>query len=469
MAKISVESSEIMAAVAMLMPPATLDAYLKKGFVGLVSFLKDGRELATSGKVVYPPGNVKQEFLKAFIVFGAEGNPYFIDKDFLTAAAQGISAAKSIRDWVPGRSKESGVPITKPVCDKVFLTGDEWPKEVQQYQVKAYGFNAYNSSDLICQWNNPKGISFFGVSLKKKPTESSPDPTIINKAFDSVLQGPEYADIKEEVVKARTKYFAGVIRKAVKAGYLTFINGTLPTDDEALMKIKVNMPNFAKKSMALIDIKGKGVIDLKNPLKQPALNQHKGIFKIKDGQNWREFAKGEMRKPELSMRAFVNAQVASKDSVYTSMVKVLNQYSELFAESLLNLVLKTKLYDKLDDNAFAFALVTGIGTLDSNLVPTISVEQAKGLHTVLCGISALNKGDKKYEMVLDDEKNDASDAAKVYFKLMKGKVVVLDMNLRYKGGFTSQPQFFATIAESPPGKNFKEILREQYGKKCIVP
>ena len=41
---------------------------------------------------------------------------------------------------------------------------------------------------------------------------------------------------------------------------------------------------------------------------------------------------------------------------------------------------------------------------------------------------------------------------------------ILDLQLRYKGGFTSQPQFQATLT-----KDFKEILSEQYGKKCKTP
>ena len=48
--------------------------------------------------------------------------------------------------------------------------------------------------------------------------------------------------------------------------------------------------------------------------------------------------------------------------------------------------------------------------------------------------------------------------------LKKGKIDILDLQLRYKGGFTSQPQFQATLT-----KDFKEILTEQYGKKCKTP
>ena len=139
MANIGIEVSEIMAGVAMLMTPSKLDEY-SKDFQGLVNFLKEGEKLAKSNKIEYGTSNDKNEFLKAF-------NP--TDKDFLKEAAIGISAAKSIRGWVPGRSKESGVPITNPVCDKVYLTGDTWPKSVQKFQVEAFGFKSYNSSDII--------------------------------------------------------------------------------------------------------------------------------------------------------------------------------------------------------------------------------------------------------------------------------------------------------------------------------
>jgi len=459
MANIGIEVSEIMAGVAMLMTPQTLDKY-SKDFSGLVNFLKEGKKLANSDKFVYSEG-LKQKALQAF-------NP--TDRDFITAAVQGISAARSIRDWVPMRSKESGTAITKPVCDKVFLTGDKWPQEVSKYEVEAYGFKSYNSSDIIFQWKNPRGLAYYGVSLKKKPSVQDPDPTLINKAFDSVLEGKGEKEIKEldkikkDIENERTKYFARVVREAVKAKYLT-IKGTLPSSDEALMKIRVygEVKNVfkAKEKFALINIKGRGRVDLLNPLKQTDPN----IFQIKDGKSYREFKKGELRDKKLSMRAFVNSRVASNDSVFNVMVKVMNKYSDKFASSLLNLVLKTNLYKELDENQFAFALVTAAGSIDKEGNPkNLDKIPAKGLYTVLCGLSALNKGSSKYEMVLDKQKNKDSDGAKVFLILKKGKISILDLQLRYKGGFTSQPQFQATLT-----KEFKEILTEQYGKKCKTP
>ena len=255
------------------------------------------------------------------------------------------------------------------------------------------------------------------------------------------------------------------MREAARKGYLQLKKGqSLPTNDEELMKIKLDGRGknwIAKDKMFLINVKGKGKVDIKNPSNQtdPLL------FQVKVGNNYREFEKGEMRNPEISMRAFVNEKVGSVDSIYKVMLKVMNKYSDIFANSLLNIILKKNLYKELDENQFAFALITGVGDIDSKGNPkNLRVERAKGLYTILCGLSALNKGPSKYEVVLDDEKNSKSGAAKVYFILKKGKINVLDLELRYKGGFTSQPQFLGTLAPM-----FEDILKEQYGKKCKMP
>ena len=275
----------------------------------------------------------------------------------------------------------------------------------------------------------------------------------------------ELGKIKQEVQEARTKYFARVVREAVKAKYIKIGKGSLPTNDKQLMGIRVygEVKNVfkAKEKFALINIKGKGRLDLINPLKQTDPN----IFQIKDGKSYREFKKGELRDKRLSMRAFVNGKLASTDSVFNVMVKVMNKYADKFASALLNLVLKTNLYNELDENQFAFALVTAAGSIDKDGNPkNLGVIKAKGLYTVLCGLSALNKGPSKYEMVLDKQKNKDSDGAKVFLTLKKGKINILDLQLKYKGDFLGQPQFAATLT-----KDFKDILTEQYGKKCKTP
>jgi len=474
MANIGVEASEVMGAVAMFMTPKQIQDYSKDN-IGLMTFFNEGKKIAKSDKIVYPSGT-KDKFLKAF------EDPH--DKDFLLAAVSGMSASIAIRKWVPtrsGQTAKNAVISANKIPEKVFLTGDSWPKEVQQFLVARDGFDSYNSSDYIIKWKNPKGLSYYGISLKKKKTPKAPDPTIINKVFDSILQSSNpkeienFKKINEDIDEAKNKYFARVVREAAKTNppgskkpYLKFVKGqTLPNNNKELMKIKIDMPGFAKQSMNLINIKGTGKIDLQKAKNQPETTAHKTIFKIKPKgeKDYREFSKGEMKNLGLSMKAFVNKKLASKDSVYNAMLPAINKYADKFAAALINLILKIKLYESLDDTKFAFALVTGIGDVAKDGTPKVSPGRLESLHTVLCGLSALQDGGKtKYEMLLDDEANKKSDGAKVFFKLKKGDINIIDLNLRYKGSFTAQPQFQATISN-----DFKDILTEQYGKICRQP
>jgi hypothetical protein len=424
--KLFVEPSEIMAAVAMTYTVTNLKKILKES--DLIEFIKDGEKIAKSDKIQYGNDTAKNEFLRAF-------DPK--EKTFLDEAAKGISAALSIKNWLLSIN-DRGVKVSNPVASKVFMTGDVWPKEVQKFQVEAFGFKQYNSSDIIIKIE--KG--YYGVSLKKKATIKSADPTIINKAFDTVLLGKDFNNLKLEVKLLRAKYFSKVIKEATTQKGPLRIIGNLPSNPEQLYLTKIQ-DTVSGGTRAIIDLKGYGIINLKDQKKSEK----------------RLFPSEIIKDPKKSMRTFVNMKLASTDSIYNELVKVMNKYSEIFAKSLLNLVLKTNLYKELNDNSFAFALVNAVAKLDKDNNPIIEVDTAKALHTILCGLGALNKGIKKYELVLDKSKNDKSDAAKVYLILRKGKINILDMELRYKGGFTSQPQFFATIS-----KDFSTLLYD----KCLT-
>jgi len=455
---VGIEVSEIMAAAAMLMNPKDLDTYHKNGFKGLVDFLKAAKKLASTDKFVFGAG-LKTKAMMAFQ--GQDGgditntNPPY--NEWLIASVQGISAAKSIRAWAPNRAKQSKTNIKSVVCESVFLTGNTWPSEIQKFQVSAYGFESYNSSDIVLKFPlSGKGLAYYGISLKKKPAIKSLDPTLINKAFDTVLKGrPDFKKIEKDLQTARTKYFSKVVKEAFKNKLLTIRdNGSLPSDDKKLMSISLKDKSDTKKNRRLIDLKGTGSVDFKDTTLK--------------GKSDLSIFGPITRDPKTSMKAYVNKRIASADSVYVEMIKVMEEYGDFFAKSLINLVLKTNLYKELDEHQFAFALITGAGDIDKEGNPkskSIEVIPAKGLYTVLCGLSALNDNSKTaYKMIMDKKANEESEGAKVFLKLMKGKINILDLQLRYKGSFMSQPQFQATISN-----DFKEVLQEQYGKVCKTP
>ena len=119
----------------------------------------------------------------------------------------------------------------------------------------------------------------------------------------------------------------------------------------------------------------------------------------------------------------------------------------------------------MGDMTFGFTLVTGIGgiTGGKNLYTDkgkINLEKGKALDImdVRCGLSKMDQeaGDYEFKIVGDevDTKTEDDGPAKVYFDLVKGSKTLLNMELRYKGGFTSQPQFFATIS-----KDFIDLIK----------
>jgi len=341
-------------------------------------------------------------------------------------AAVGISAALAIKGWL----KSSHGQGNDAVAEKVFLTGNVWPKEVEKFRIKAYGFDDYNSSDFIVKTGDKK---YFGVSLKKKPKKNSADPTLINKAFDTVLNGQQFNKIKEEITDLRTEYFAGLVRQANEDGILFIKDINRQTDKELFEAKKRDKKIFDR---AYINIKG-------------SLSGGYDNDKAPD-----------------AMRKFVNSDLAKTNNIlFKRLTQYMDDNADLFAKTLINLVLKVKLYDelsankKLSDFTFGFALVTGIGEM-SRGKPNVSPGKAIDLHTILCGLSDLEANKKPYKIAVDFEKKAEANAAKIFFKLSKAGVNILDMELRYKGSFTSQPQFFATVT-----KEFQTILTE----KCLVP
>ena len=132
--------------------------------------------------------------------------------------------------------------------------------------------------------------------------------------------------------------------------------------------------------------------------------------------------------------------------------------SDVFADSLINLVLKTNLYDEiaarnLGKYTFGFALVTGIGEIKRGQ-PVAYDGKALDLHTILDGLSQLKANKEKYKITVDVEKKAESTSAKTYFTLSKKGIPILNLELRYKGDKTPQPQFLGTIS-----KEFVSILR----------
>ena len=425
----AVEYSEIMAATAMYFDTSVLNAAVVTE-KSLINWIKNAAVKADK-KIVY--GSQKN----MFTTYMEQDIDNLSDKkksDVLKNALQGISGAIAIRKWLSSEHKES----RDVKAENVYMTGNVWPKKVAKFRINAFGFDDYNASDFIVHTGDK---NFYGASLKKKPKPNAADPTLINKAFDTVLNGKQFDDIKKDITRIRSEYFAGQVRQAHADKIIILPASELALDDIDLFEAKGRDTSIYKR--AYINTRGSVQHGLEN-----------------------ENAPNAMIKT-------VNADLAKKNNIlYKLLIKHMQNEGELFANTLINLVLKVNLYDelaankKLKDYNFGFGLITGVGTVTkiaktdpAEYKTTLSTGKWIELHTILCGLRQLSANKQPYKIDVDFDKKENSNAAKVFFILSKDGTPILNMELRYKGTFTAQPQFFATITPE-----FRSILVDD----CLV-
>jgi hypothetical protein len=394
-------------------------------------------------------GAVKNDFLKE-VTIGNSKNLATFYSDLVI----GISAVKAVRNFMATSSTYTLQPNAVP--NAVYLTGTQWPKEVQQFKFAAFGMADFNSSDLILQY----GATYVGVSLKKKPKATAPSPTLINKAFDTVLNGPTFANIKKQLTTARQNFFGQVIKDALTTGPLVGIakleDGsdprTAPVDKLWRTKIKI-MKNGKETSVALINLKDTGMVS-DSALLNPEIP----------------------RQSASSMRNYVNGKLGKvgnePNALYKQFLAIIQQNQQMFADTLINLILKKSLLDEMSEYTttnFEFILCTGVGNVTISKTTGMNIQPGRGecigIDSVALALAALRKAPKTIE--IDQQKTAASTAAKLYFKVKAGTMELLDLELRYKGSFTAQPQFQAFLASDLKGlltgsgqfSNAKAIIR----------
>jgi len=479
------EPSEIFAATAMFFSKAELES-AKKNIFDLIEFfpLAAAKLTNAEGGVMFGSGEEQTAFESYYEV---DPGP-FPEGWQITNMAQGISAALAIKEWLLSKGKGTKAKT-------VYMTGKQWPDEVDVFNIDLRGFNSYNSSDIIIKpEGNPK--SYMGVSLKKKPKADDMDPTMINKAFDTVLgKDKQFDDIKKEIVEVRANYFGGKVKEAARLGHIHLGRHILTKSNEWLFSGHSSddrvIHNMAK-DRAFIDTKGSmkmkeimGPDDSDNPDDWGKANPR---YTGWDNYGDKKLGKSELKSRTDTMRAWVNKQLATDRTLYNKMLGVMNDYADLFGEQLISVTLRTDVIKEIKRKLrvegignldFGFALVTGLGKVQK--VPasqqiakkakeiekellSIPAGKAYDIECVLEGLAhmdAPSSGTNDYQFKVKKKEEphvDDDGPAKLIFDLEKNGTPILAMELRFKGGFTSQPQFFGTMT-----KEFKDVLKG----KCI--
>jgi len=301
--------------------------------------------------------------------------------------AQAVSAANVIIDAGYGNA------------DMVYLTGQSWDDDVKQFKMSKYGMQDFNSSDFIIK----KGNSFLGVSLKKKKRVTEEDPTLINKSFTKLLNEPKLKKLKQAVEDDAGRFYVHVINLA--------------------QRLRKRYPNVM--SDELYD-------ELK---KNPATVK-----------NWKKYIN---RVPN----DLINRVLKGKRTLFRMMGETILKQSELFSNILVQLIFKSDLKELKKVN-FDFALVTGIGDYGPQKGVVVEKGEYKDIDTVSSKLDDLfsqGKPNMQYTPGAKQAFDPGSGAANLKFTLFIGKVPICNIILRYKGNFSSAPNFNATMTNEFKG------------------
>jgi len=443
--KTSLEPSEVFCAVGLLMPSKAMDSLVKDqtGAALLRWASSDGLGISKDIKPLDP--KFKAMFKQAGMLVDGRDKKR---TDMVANIVAGFSGAKGSKAFMAAMNTKVDIATA------VYLTGATWPSNVDIFRMKDQdsGFD-YNSSDLVVQAGPKK---FFGISLKKKPKATSADPTIINKAFSTFLDGDDKnKKALEDLNKVRQQYFADIVKNAQKDGIIS-VRGLESMTTEEVWNLKLRKPNGDP--VALINLKGFNEKD--DPIELSDVPGTVDQLTIYDKPTGR-----------MGLKDYINADLSKQDNkLFKGFNKIIQKNAEYFANSLIDMVLKVQLNTKLKakdigDYNFEFALVTGFADYKANskdaTKDVLKLEKAKfiPLHTILCGLANLAGNNTPYKMELDTAKKEKANAAKVFYQLSRDGVPILDLELRYKGDFKSMPQFFATITDD---------FQTQLNEKCLV-
>ena len=431
-AKTSLEPSEIFCAVGLIMLDSEMvDLCNDNTGTSLLSWAKkEGIDLLKNGKIDY---DNNQKFEKMFTDQPTESSK---QEKLIANIVAGFSAAIGVKKWM----SQTGNNVQR--VKNVYLTGSKWPQAVDKFRLQNEdtGFD-YNSSDIVCDID---GESYYGISLKKKKNVKAQDPTMLNKAYDTFLQGPGpegvFTKAREDMLYARQEYFPQIVKNAQREGYIN-IPGLLEMSNNQLWNTKIK-DTKKNKNIDLINLKGTNQkYDETDPdvteFPDSLFNPMKGVKGLRD---------------------YINKDLGANDNeLYKEFERVIENNAKHFAEGLIDITLKTHMQSKLSakdigNYQFNFALVTGYGDFTIKSPVTNSVLRLNGAsvlpqHTILEGLSILADDYGGYKLKYNKMKKYKSGAAKLFYTLKRKNKEILDIELRYKGNFKQQPQFFATLAE----------------------
>ena len=287
----------------------------------------------------------------------------------------------------------------------VFWTGQSWVDEIAPFNPPVKGVKDYNSSDIVVKGSD--GI-YHGFSLKKKATAGAADPTLINKPI---------------------------------------------TGKKSLLK-----PIIGDRDYNLIELAKNTFFDRMLMLYYPKKYKNRGdITSLSD--------KDRGKAIRAIPNDFANDMLAGrkgKNVFWYATDKILKRHAADFVKEFLKLVFRIDLNDMIDADVFKFYLLTGIGRQKGDAIG-VEPAEVKDMPSTIEALtkifdqdnlklgSTLDKTGKVKRQPWEYKSGDKNAPAKLFYTIYNGTHALLNIELRYKGSKTAEPQFQATA--TPVFKN----------------
>jgi len=384
---------------------------------------------------------------------------------------------------------------------RVHATGQQWIKILAKYfainQHEYFGDKDYNSSDLIVEVSRQDRIKLFvGISLKKKgirPKEK--DPTIINKTVlgeGGLLTYFLGEQAKKQLVESKVKDL--YLSRATF--FYNVIAAALDPEDRVTQTATMRKLNISNGEREIPAVKSSSSMRLGSAAMKKAVAEREERVSEQNLENITDYLKN-LKKSVQNDRAsgakvLKEAQKLGQKEAMTPALQgkwppkkpVFNQYFKDLNDvmlskdimrplciGLLNIIFKLDLRRLIADRSryseeFVFTLITGSGDLTDNgiQIQNASVIPEKDSTSFLLkqvtdprAIIFLKKPPGKKQAF-----EQGSNAAKLQYNLFLNNNNLADIEVRYKGAITAEPQFQAFLSA-----DFKQLLSAREAARTV--
>jgi len=388
------------------------------------------QERVSLAKVNGMKDEARQKYLKDLVdklqttaskVQGAAGlDGFYCDKEKNEPDLVNLAKAISISNYVINQiGRNSKVKA-------VWQTGTKWAQEIKKFNVGPETMKNYNSADIIVKFELNKTIHYWGLSLKKRGI-AEVEPTLLNKPLlgkTGFITKSIPKDEETKIESAKKKFFTKAIQIKLKGGvYKNNITINEKTPLRTILKVATELFNDKEKSEML---RGSG-----------------------------EYSKN----PNIYFKEIDRVFLENFDN------------NEKFFKEFLDTIFKIDLTSYLKGTNFHFSLITGEGDYKAGKLMQVKapLEKEGRLTTEIFRemFGDKPKSQKKYALEKPNDKKQAfergSTAAKLFYIMKIEDVHIVDLEVRYKGAMTSEPQFQVFMSTRP--NNFSQLYKKLAKKK----